>query len=77
MDRTIPMSEPGIAYVSPTLLFRLFQNLSNANSRKIREPRHGPRGKPRWTMTGAKGKERQTTETRQEKLWPRTSAFYR
>jgi len=75
MDRTIPMSESGIAYVSPTLLFRLFQNLSNANSRKIREPRHGPRGKPRWTMTGAKGKERQTTETRQEKLWPRTKSW--
>jgi hypothetical protein len=62
----------GIANVTPTLLFRLFQNLSNTNSRRFRGPRHGPRGKPRWTMTGANGKERQITETRQEKPWPRT-----
>ena len=74
-DDSRDMSGSGIANVTPTLLFRLFQNLSNTNSRKFRGPRHGPRGKPRWTMTGANGKERQTTETRQEKPWPRTKSL--
>jgi hypothetical protein len=74
-DDSRDMSRSGIANVARTLLFRLFQDLSNTNSRKFRGPRHGPRGKPRWTMTGAKGKERQTTETRQENLWPLTKSL--
>jgi len=54
----------GIVSAFPRPVKRKFQKISRAASR--------PAGQPRWTMTGANGKQRQMTETRQEKPWPRT-----
>ena len=44
MDRTIPMSESGIAYVAPTVLFRLFQRPVKHKFQKISRASSRPAG---------------------------------